>query len=108
MRASMRSILLFMLFAFPARAFADGMYLCHTPVSAFNLWSDVVKAQQAGVHLTPEILENIAAKNECPMVSADSFTPKNFVANQLLLTNGIESGWASPYYYILFANRKGP
>jgi hypothetical protein len=57
----MRATALIFLFlaAFPAGAFADGMYLCHTPVSAANLWRDVITAQQAGVQLTPEILKNV-------------------------------------------------
>jgi hypothetical protein len=107
MRASPGLILLFVL-AFPANAFASGMYLCRSPVIASNLWNDVITAGQAGVHLNKVILKNIADKNECPMVLADSFKPINFVAGQLLLTDGYSSGWANPYYYIIFVNRKSP
>ena len=96
------------LLAFPLSAFADGMYLCRSLVVASDLWNDVITAGQAGVHLNKIILKNIADKNECPMVSSDTFKPMNFVAGQLLLTNGQESGWASPYYYIIFVNRKHP
>ena len=82
------------------------MYLCRSPVVALDLWNDVITAGQAGVHVNETILRNIAEKNECPMVSSDSFKPINFVAGQLLLTDGQTRGWASPYYYILFVNRK--
>jgi hypothetical protein len=109
MRASTASILsILLLLAFPAIAFADGMYLCRSPVIASNLWNDVITAGQAGVHLNKIILRNIADKNECPMVSSVTFKPINFVAGQLLLTDGQDSGWASPYYYIIFVNRKQP
>jgi hypothetical protein len=64
------------------------MYLCRSPVVASDLWNDVINAQQAGVHLNKTILKNIADKNECPLVSSESFKPINFVAGQLLLTDG--------------------
>ena len=107
MRASVGSILLILFVsAFPARVFAEGMYLCRSPIIASNLWNDVITARQAGVQINKLILKNIADKNECPMVLLDTFKPINFVAGQLLLTDGQDSGWASPYYYIIFVNRK--
>jgi hypothetical protein len=42
------------------------------------------------------------------MFSSDGFKPINFVAGQMLLTDGQNSGWASPYYYIVFVNRRKP
>lgn len=102
----LRAPILLFLIAFPASALADGMYLCRSPVIASNLWNDVVKVGQAGVHINKLILKNIAEKNECPMVLSGTFRPINFVADQLLLTDGRDSGWASPYYYIIFVNRQ--
>jgi hypothetical protein len=107
MRVSAGLILLF-LPVFPASAFADGMYLCRFSTTASEFWNDVTTARQVGVELDKATLKSIADKNACPIVSSDSFKPIDYVAGQMLLTDGHDSGWADPRYYVMFVNHKNP
>ncbi len=66
----------------------------------------MLKVQQTGVPVDRRIGDSIAAKNGCAFLSGENLKPINFVSSELEITDGTIRGWASPYLYILYVNRK--
>lgn len=87
-----------------AEAAGRGMYLCPSPVIANNLWNDVSDIRGRGISVTEDILHTLAIRNDCAFLSSQTLKPIDFVAGQLLITDGTAKGWANPYYYIHYVN----
>jgi hypothetical protein len=100
------TVLIIVSLATSARAADEGMYLCRSPVVANDLWTGLLTTQQTGVRVDQAILQQFAAKNECPFVPSGGLKPKDYVAGELLMTDGKIKGWAAPQYYILYVNKR--
>lgn len=81
------------------------MFLCRSQVVVNDFWTDLNQAAGAGVKLNMEIAPTIAQKNGCPFVPSSSLKPIDFVAGQMVITDGKVKGWAAPQLYIVYVNR---
>lgn len=93
------------LFSTAAYAADAGMFLCRSPLVANDFWTGLVDANQAGVKLDKQIAADIAKKNSCHFLASNNLKPLNFVDGQFEITDGKQSGWASPQLFIMYANR---
>lgn len=90
----------------PAAAVGEirGMFLCPSPVTANDLWRDVVDVGSKGLRVTFPMLEKLAARNRCEFAASSNLKPIKFVAGQFRLRDGAADGWAHPDYYIRYVN----
>ena len=103
----MKSLLAFLLLATcesAAQAAEPGMFLCPSPVIANDFYSALLTVQSAGVHVDRDVEATVALKNRCQFVASVRLRPINCVSQELLITDGTISGWASPYLFIIYAN----
>jgi hypothetical protein len=98
-------------------AFSHGMWLCNNVANAGDFAEKVNAAQNAGLNLTSEALNDIAknviendGKDACLYFESDAFKPvapnadhAHFPSNGcLLISDGKRSGWASVNQYIIY------
>jgi hypothetical protein len=123
-----RSLLLFLILALvasSASAFVESkrhLYLCRSPLLAFNFWQELQDVQKKGVTLTPKIAEQICSgmkagnDPQCIRVEADKFTPvasgwggamaMSDGKTKIWFHNPDGGGWIHPDYYVSYVNQK--
>lgn len=100
------------------------IYLCRSPLLAFDFWNSLQDVQKKGITLTPEIAQQVCngmkAGNEpqCIRVEVDQVKPiASGWGGALALTDGKtkiwfhnpdSGGWVHPDYYVYFVNLKKP
>jgi hypothetical protein len=110
------------LLAVSAEAEQRHLYLCRSPLLAFDFWSSLQNIQKQGVTLTPKIAEQICAgmkagqEPQCIRVEGDKFKPiATGWAGALALADGqnkvwfhnpVADGWVHPDYYVYYVNSK--
>jgi hypothetical protein len=98
------------------------LYLCRSPLLAFNFWEALQNIQQQGVTLTPTIAQQICEgmkagqDPQCIRVAVDEFKPvASGWGGALALTDGKTKvwfhnpdagGWVHPDYYVSLVNSK--
>ena len=94
-----------------------GIYLCMSPLSAYQFWQEVKSAQGMGVKLKAADFERIAKKqsdkNGVPTCfwqqSARELKPIYADAEgMMVLTDGRIKGWVTPQYYVYYINNPPP
>jgi hypothetical protein len=96
------------------------MFVCRSPLLAFDFWSSLLSMQTKGVTVTPQIAEQICrgmkAGNEpqCIRIEANSFKPVASGSDGALAMsdgktkiwfhNPDAGGWVHPDYYVWFVN----
>jgi hypothetical protein len=96
------------------------LFLCRSPLLAFDFWQTLQSMRQRGVKLTPKIAEevcnNMRAGDEpqCLRVEAADFKPIASGADGALamsdgktkdwFNNPASGGWVHPAYYVSFVN----
>lgn len=91
-----------------ATANEPGMFLCGSPSFSGDLWRGLMQIQETGVQVDRKIASEFAKKLGCPFFASATLRPVQFVPNELLLTDGSNTGWANVNYYITYANRDFP
>lgn len=120
----MKRLMLIVLLALPTSADgpADHLYLCRSPLLAFDFWGGLTNLQRQGVTLTPKIAQEIcdgmrAGKiPQCIRADADDFKPVASGSDGALAMsdgktkiwfhNPDTGGWVHPDYYISYVNSK--
>ena len=98
------------------------IYLCRSPLLAFDFWNSLQSLKKQGVALTPKIAQEICAgmkagrDPQCIRVEMDEFKPiASGWGGALALTDGKTkvwfhnpdtAGWVHPDYYIYLVNLK--
>lgn len=98
------------------------LYLCRSPLLAFDFWRALQNIQEQGVTLTPKIAQEICngmragQEPQCIRVEADNFKPvASGWGGALALTDGKNKvwfhnpdtgGWVHPDYYVSYVNSK--
>lgn len=96
------------LLASPGYANESGMFLCGSPSFSGDFWRGVMQIQETGVQVDRRIAAEVAKKVGCPFFASSTLPPIQFVPNELLLTDGSNTGWANVNYYITYSNRDFP
>lgn len=111
---------------FSLPVFAEGkqthLYLCRSPLLAFDFWRALQNLAQQGVTVTPQIAQQICdgmkagQDRQCIRVEAAEFKPVGSGwGGALALSDGKTNvwfhnpdagGWVHPDYYVLLANSK--
>jgi hypothetical protein len=122
MKRAILIILVFVVFSIPV--FAEGkqnhLYLCRSPLLAFDFWRELQDMQKQGVTVTPAIAQGICdgmkagQDRQCIRVEAAKFKP---VASgwggalamgdgktNVWFHNPDEGGWVHPDYYVSYVN----
>lgn len=81
------------------------MFLCGSPTFSGDFWRGLMDIQQTGVQVDRKIAAGGREKLGCPFFASATLRPIQFVPNELLLTDGSNTGWANVNYYITYANR---
>ena len=105
-----------------AEANRKHIYLCRSPLLAFDFWREIHAIQSKGVTMTPKIAQEICAgmkagkEPQCIHVEGDEFKPiASGWGGALALTDGKTKvwfhnpeggGWVHPDYYVAFVNQK--
>lgn len=98
------------------------LYLCRSPLLAFDFWGALQNIQKQGVTVTPKIAEQICAgmkagkDPQCIRVEAEKFTPvASGWGGAMAMTDGKTKiwfhnpdtgGWVHPDYYVSYVNAK--
>jgi hypothetical protein len=98
------------------------LYLCRSPLLAFDFWGSLLNLQQQGVTITPKIAQEICdgmhagLTPQCIRVDSDDFKPiASGSDGALAMTDGKTKtwfhnpdtlGWVHPDYYVLFVNSR--
>lgn len=98
------------------------LYLCRSPLLAFNFWEALQNIQQQGVTVTPKIVQEICdgmkagQDPQCLRVEADEFKPvASGWGGALAMSDGKTKfwfhnpdtgGWMHPDYYVSYVNAK--
>jgi len=110
-----------LLAAGPARADNPGyLFLCRSPLIAFDYWRALQGMKDQGVTLTPKIAEEVCngmrtdQDQQCIRVEADAFQPvATGWGGALAMTDGKTKvwfhnpdagGWVHPDYYVSYVN----
>ena len=119
-------IILIALAAGPALAVqeASHLYLCRSPLLAFDFWNELQDIKAKGITVTPEIASEVCnnmragSDPQCIRVDGQSFRPvASGWGGALALTDGktktwfhnpASGGWVHPNYYVIFANTHNP
>jgi hypothetical protein len=96
------------------------LYVCRSPLLAFDFWNALQEIQRKGVTVTPKISEQVcnnmkAGKDpQCLRVEADSFkVVSSGWGGALALSDGKirvwfhnpdAGGWVHPEYYVVYVN----
>jgi hypothetical protein len=118
------SLLVIIFICHPLSVSAGGktkhLYLCRSPLLAFNFWESLINIQRQGVTLTPTIAEEICngmragSEPQCIRVEGDNFKPiASGWGGALAMTDGTTriwfhhpdtGGWIHPDYYVNYIN----
>lgn len=98
------------------------LFVCRSPLLAFDFWRSLQNLQQQGVTVTPKIAQEICdgmragADPQCIRVEADEFKPvASGWGGALAITDGKTKiwfhnpdagGWVQPDYYVYYVNSK--
>ena len=98
------------------------LYLCRSPLLAFNFWDALQNLTTQGVTVTPKIVSEVCAgmragtEPQCIRVDADNFKPvASGWGGALALSDGKTKvwfhnpdtgGWVHPDYYVSYVNSK--
>lgn len=112
----------FLCYPLPSQESHKHLYLCRSPLLAFDFWNSLQDIQKKGVTLTPEITQQVcngmkAGKEpQCIRVEVDQAKPvTSGWGGALALTDGKtkmwfhnpdSGGWVHPDYYVYFVNQK--
>ncbi len=107
----------------PGAASANGarhLFLCRSPLLAFDFWRTLQNMQQQGVTITPTIADQICRgmrageDPQCLRIEADAFKPiASGWGGAMAMTDGTTriwfrnpnaGGWIHPDYYITYLN----
>jgi hypothetical protein len=120
----MKQLILIVLLSLPISAGeqTDHLYLCRSPLLAFDFWKSLLNLQGQGVTITPKIAQEIcdgmrAGRDpQCIRVDADNLKPvASGWGGALAMTDGKTKawfktpetgGWVHPDYYVLYVNSK--
>lgn len=107
-----------------AEDYPDHLFLCRSPLLAFNFWETLQNIQRQGVRLTPKIAQEICegmragSDPQVVRVEAAAFKPvASGWGGALAITDGNTklwfhnpeaSGWVHPDYYVSYVNSKSP
>lgn len=93
-----------------------GMYVCRSPLLAFDFWGSVLHvSQELKINLTRDIVAQLAADQKCVRITSDNLRPvKSGWGGALAVAEGDKSavyfhnpdtlGWVHPDYYIQYVN----
>ena len=93
-----------------------GVYVCRSPLLAFNFWESLLHvSQELKIKLTHDIVAQLAADQKCIRVSSENLRPiKSGWGGALALADGDKSpvyfhqpdtlGWVHPDYYVQYVN----
>jgi hypothetical protein len=98
------------------------LFVCRSPLLAFDCWAALQNIQRQGVTLTPKIVEEVCngmragQAPQCIRVEADAFKPvASGWGGALAITDGKTKlwfhnpdtgGWIHPDYYVSYVNSK--
>ncbi len=98
------------------------LYLCRSPLLAFNFWESLQNIQGQGVSVTPKIAQEICSgmkagqDPQCLRVEADAFQPvasgwggalaMSDGKTKIWFHNPDTGGWVHPDYYVSYVNAK--
>jgi hypothetical protein len=120
----MKHLILIVLLSLPisANGPANHLFVCRSPLLAFDFWRALQNLQQQGVTLTPKITQEICAgmragrEPQCIRIEGDDFKPiASGWSGALAMTDGKTKiwfhnpdtgGWIHPDYYVSYVNRK--
>jgi hypothetical protein len=102
----------------------DHLFLCRSPLLAFNFWEALHSIQRQGVTLTPKIVQEVCdgmragSDPQCVRVEAAEFKPiASGWGGALAMSDGKTKswfhdpeagGWVHPDYYVSYMNSKSP
>lgn len=105
----------------PAEGSAKHLFVCRSPVLAFDFWNSLQDIQRKGITLTPQMAEQVCngmragAEPQCLRVDGNEFKPvASGWGGALAMSNGATkiwfhnpdtAGWVHPDYYVQFVNR---
>ena len=98
------------------------LYVCRSPVLAFDFWNALQDMQRKGVTVTPKIAQELCNgmragdEPQCLRIEADDFKPvASGYGGAMAMSDGKTKtwfhrpdtlGWVHPNYYVQFVNRK--
>lgn len=118
------ALLIFPILSMSAQDAHRHLYLCRSPLLAFDFWRSLHDLQEKGIKLTPEIAQEICSgmkagrEPQCIRIQVDARAVKPVASGwggALALTDGKtriwfhhpdSGGWVHPDYYIYFVNSK--
>ena len=95
-----------------------GMYVCRSPLLAFDFWGSVIHvSQELRIRLTRQIMAQLAADQKCVPVVSERLRPiKSSWGGALAVADGDKSpiffhnpdtlGWVHPDYYVQYVNEQ--
>jgi hypothetical protein len=112
-----------LLICLPVSAEKPGhMYLCRSPLLAFDFWGKLADLQREGVTITPKITQEICEgmkagqDPQCIRVEGEDFEPvSSGWGGALAMTDGKTKvwfhnpdagGWVHPDYYVTYVNSR--
>ncbi len=101
---------------------SNHLFLCRSPLLAFDFWEALQNIQRQGVTMTPKIAQEVCngmrggQDPQCIRVEADTFKPvASGWSGALAMTDGRTKvwfhnpdagGWVHPGYYVYYVNWK--
>lgn len=98
------------------------LFLCRSPLLAFDFWNALKEMHQKGVTMTPKIAQEVCdgmkagEEPQCIRVDADDFKPiasgwggamaMSDGKTRVWFRNPDTLGWVHPEYYVQFVNSK--
>gem|GEM_PF-2034730 len=92
-----------------AEANDSGMYLCRSAVLATRLWRDISEAHAKGADISDDLIEKLAKRYGCHYAPSYALKPiQTMGGDELLLTDGVQKGWANQRLYDLYVSVGSP
>jgi hypothetical protein len=98
------------------------LYVCRSPVLAFDFWNTLQEIQRKGVTVTPKMAQEVCdgmkagADPQCIRIEGDDLRPvASGWQGAMAMTDGKTKvwfhnpdslGWIDPVYYVTFVNQK--
>lgn len=98
------------------------LFVCRSPILAFDFWNDLLEVQRKGVKVTPQIAQQVCdgmkagSDPQCIRIDAKDFKPiASGWQGAMAMSDGNTKvwfhspdslGWVHPDYYVVFVNHK--
>ena len=85
-----------------------GMWLCASPLIAYNFWNDLGTIQKLGIQVDSAIAEQVAKHEPCTRANSDQLKPTGAGwGDTLAFEAGAVRGWATSSYYVMYTKHQG-